>query len=160
MLSISIMIKEKQIKKLIDSQLQGTDIFLVDIIVKRGNSILVFIDGDEGVKLQDCIDLSRHIESNLDRDYEDFSLNVSSHGLDQPLTLLRQYKKNEGRGLSVLLSDGSKIKGKLIMAKEDGISILPDPEKKKKKTDKELKEEFISFSQVKESKLIITIKNK
>ncbi len=121
------MIKEKQIKKLIDSQLQGTDKFLVDIIVKRGNSILVFIDGDEGVKLQDCIDLSRHIESNLDRDYEDFSLNVSSHGLDQPLKLLRQYKKNEGRGLSVLLSDGSKIKGKLIMAKEDGISILPDP---------------------------------
>lgn len=154
------MIKEKQIKKLIDSQLQGTDKFLVDIIVKRGNSILVFIDGDEGVKLQDCIDLSRHIESNLDRDYEDFSLNVSSHGLDQPLKLLRQYKKNEGRGLSVLLSDGSKIKGKLIMAKEDGISILPDPEKKKKKTDKELKEEFISFDQVQESKLIITFKNK
>jgi len=154
------MIKEKQIKKLIDSQLQGTDKFLVDVIVKRGNSILVFIDGDEGVKLQDCIDLSRLIESNLDRDYEDFSLNVSSHGLDQPLKLLRQYKKNEGRGLSVLLSDGSKIKGKLIMAKEDGISILPDPEKKKKKTDKELKEEFISFNQVKESKLIITFKNK
>jgi len=154
------MIKEKQIKKLIDSQLQGTDKFLVDIIVKRGNSILVFIDGDEGVKLQDCIDLSRHIESNLDRDYEDFSLNVSSHGLDQPLKLLRQYKKNEGRGLSVLLSDGSKRKGKLIMAKEDGITILPEPEKKKKKTEKEIKEEFISFDQVKESKLIITFKNK
>ena len=154
------MIKEKQIKKLIDSQLQGTDKFLVDIIIKRGNSILVFIDGDAGVKIQDCIDLSRHIESNLDRDYEDFSLNVSSHGLDQPLKLLRQYKKNEGRGLSVLLSDGSKMKGKLIMADEDGITILPELEKKKKKTDKEIKEEFINFDQIKESKLIITFKNK
>jgi len=158
LLDTSFMIKEKQIKKLIEEHLKGTDIFLVELLIKPGNTILVFIDSDEGVKLEDCIGLSKHIESNLDRDSEDFSLNVSSHGLDQPLKLLRQYEKNEGRSLNILLSDGSKKKGKLVKAQKDGILIIPGSAKGKKKTDKEIKEEFISFNQVKEAKVVITFK--
>lgn len=139
--------------------MKGTSKFLVDILIKPGNSILVFIDADDSVALQDCIDLSRHIESNLDREEEDFSLNVSSHGLDQPLRLLRQYEKNKGRMVNILLTDDSKKKGKLLKANHEALVILPAVTgKNKKKTDVEDKELQIPFDQIRETKVVITFK--
>jgi ribosome maturation factor RimP len=158
LLETSRMIKEQDIRKLIDEHLEGTDKFLVELKVKAGNNILVFIDGDHDVLLQDCIDLSRHIESNLDRDEEDFSLNVSSHGLDQPLRMFRQYPKNVGRVLNIIMEDGSRKKGKLLKAEKEGLTIMPSVTKNKKKTKKDITEEYISFDHVKETKVVATFK--
>ena len=152
------MIKEQDIRKLIDEQLEGTDKFLVELKVKAGNNILVFIDGDHDVQLQDCINLSKHIESNLDRDAEDFSLNVSSHGLDQPLRFFRQYPKNVGRILNIVLEDGSRKRGELLKAEKEGLTIRPVQDKKKKKTDKEITEDYIRFDQVRETRVVATFK--
>ena len=94
------------------------------------NRIFVDIDGDNGVTIDDCIELSRAIEGNLDRDSEDFELNVSSAGADQPLKLTRQYRKNVGRDLEVVTFDGEKVTGTLEDASDDGIVIRTPGTKK------------------------------
>ena len=88
------MIKRTYIQSLVLEHLQDTDKFLVQVMVKPANKILVFIDSDTNVTIADCVSLSRFIESKLDRETEDFELSVSSSGLDQPLLILRQYIKN------------------------------------------------------------------
>lgn len=100
------------------------DLFLVELKISAGNDITVIIDGDQGVSLQDCLDTSRAIENNLDREKEDFSLQVMSSGLSEPLGSPRQYKKNIGRELKVQMNDDSEIKGELIKANEENITLL------------------------------------
>lgn len=148
------MITEKQITELIETALDGTDRFPVEVAVKPGNRILVFIDSDTSVSIADCIKLSKFIESQLDRDVEDFELNVSSAGLDQPYKLLRQFSKNIGREISVQLNDKSKISGKLTAADADGIHVLETSKIKKEITETEHR---ISFNDIKEAKEIIKI---
>jgi len=89
------MITTEQIEKLVAEKLENKDVFLVDIRIRHGNRISVFLDSDTGVNIKTCAELSRYIEFNLDRESEDFELEVSSAGLDQPLKLLRQYVKNK-----------------------------------------------------------------
>ena len=148
------MITEKQITELIEEALAGTDRFPVDVSVKPGNRILVFIDSDTSVSIMDCIKLSKFIESHLDRETEDFELNVSSAGLDQPYKLLRQFSKNIGREIAVLLVDKTKISGKLTAADENGIQVLEIKKVKKEITETEHR---IPFSEIKEAKEIIKI---
>ena len=100
------MIDKVGILDLVCGFLEGTDKFLVDLHISKDNRINVSIDGDNGINIDDCIELSRYIESHLDREVEDFELNVASAGLDTPLKLLRQYKKNVGRSLRVELMTG------------------------------------------------------
>ena len=90
----------------------------------------VDIDGDNGVNIDDCIELSRAIEGNLNRDEEDFELNVSSAGADQPLKLTRQYRKNVGRDLEVVTLDGEKAEGVLEDASDEGIVLRTHGTKK------------------------------
>jgi ribosome maturation factor RimP len=130
--------------------------FLVEIRIKPTNNIKVFIDADEGVKLAALIEYNRKLyklieESALYPD-GDFSLEVSSPGLDEPLKINRQYKKNVGRFVDVLLNDASKKEGKLIEAAEDGIIIEYETGKGKKK---ELKQETILFTDIKNTKIQI-----
>jgi len=146
------MISENQIKSLIDEQLQGSDRFLVDLVIKPGNRIMVFIDSDTAVLIEHCISLSRYIESHLDRDSEDFELNVSSAGLDHPYKLIRQYIKNLGREVSVTLSDGIKISGTLTQADESGFTVLEKTKQKKIITETEHR---FSYNEIKETKEII-----
>ncbi len=80
---------------------QKPSVFLIDLQITEGYKIIVTLDGDNGVTLQDCIDISRAIEHNLDREEHDFSLEVASAGVSTPLKLVRQYKKNVGRTLRV-----------------------------------------------------------
>ena len=80
---------------------QKPSVFLIDLQITEGYKIIVTLDGDNGVTLQDCIDISRAIEHNLDREEHDFSLEVASAGVSTPLKLVRQYKKNVGRTLKV-----------------------------------------------------------
>ena len=89
------------------------DIYLVDLKISSGNDVVVILDGDESLSIQDCLDASRAIEFNLDREEVDFSLQVMSAGLSEPLKLPRQYKKNVGRELEVTTEEGEVIKGEL-----------------------------------------------
>lgn len=98
---------------MVNEKINGTHLFLVDLKVLPGNRIEVFIDSDNGLGINDCVDLSRHIEKSLNRDIEDFSLEVSSPGATQPLKLSRQYIKHVGRDLELKLNDGTSITGTL-----------------------------------------------
>lgn len=128
--------------------------FLVEVRIKPTNNIKVFIDADEGVNLAVLIEYNRKLyklieESSLYPD-GDFSLEVSSPGLDEPLKMYRQYQKNIGRFVDVLLNNTSKKEGKLIEATEDGIIIEYETGKGKKK---ETKQETILFSDIKHTKI-------
>lgn len=110
--------------------MSGSDKFLVSIKITPDNRIYVDIDGDNGINIDDCIELSRCIESQLDREEEDFELNVSSAGADAPLKLVRQYKKNVGRMLSVTKFDGSQLEGTLMAAEDNDITLKTKGQKK------------------------------
>lgn len=100
------------------------DLFLIDLKISPTNDITVVIDGDEGVTLQDCLDASRAIENNLDREEEDFSLQVHSFGLSGPLQNVRQYHKNIGRELDIILDNDSEISGELVNVTDEAIVLL------------------------------------
>ena len=124
------MIEKIKILELINNALDGSDKFLVNLKITPDNRIYVDIDGDNGVTIDDCIELSRAIESQLDRDEEDFALDVSSAGADQPLKLIRQYRKNVGRDLEVVTIDGERAEGTLEDASDEGIVIRTPGTKK------------------------------
>ena len=98
-------------------------IFLVDLKITTDKSIKVILDGDEEVNVKDCINISRAIEGALDREEEDFSLEVASAGVGSPLKFPRQYHKNLGRKLEVLSTDGLKFEGALTKVEADGIQL-------------------------------------
>lgn len=103
---------------------ERTDLFLIDLKISAGDDVTVILDGDQGVSLQDCLDASRAIEFNMDREEHDFSLQVMSAGLSEPLNSERQFKKNIGRELDVLLKDDTKIEGELLKVEEDKITLV------------------------------------
>jgi ribosome maturation factor RimP len=127
------MIKKEKIEQLVSDFLEGSDRFLVQIKVSRDNIIHVIIDGDQGVTIENCIDLSRFLEKNLDRDVEDYELKVLSSGLDYPFSMLRQYKKHVGKEVSVTLQNDKKHQGVLMEAEESHIVLQEQIEKKNKK---------------------------
>jgi len=111
--------------------------FLVDIRIRPTNNIRAYIDGDQGISIEKCVQFNRALykkleESGLFPD-GDFSLEVSSPGLDEPLKLHRQYKKNVGRQVELVLQDGSKIEGRLLEVSEDGVIVEEIKGKNKKK---------------------------
>lgn len=148
------MISEQLIKDLTNQHLEGTDRFAVSVAVRPDNRIRIFIDSDSRVLIEHCIELSKFIESQLDRDVEDFELNVSSSGLDQPYRLSRQYIKNIGREVSVLQKDNTKIEGTLLAANDLEFTI-----KQVTKVKKVITENLHTFlySDIKETKEIIKI---
>lgn len=130
------MIKKETIVNLANGFLEGTDRFVVEVNTNTDNRILVFIDSDTGVAIENCIELSRFIENQLDREKEDFELNVSSSGVGQPFTLLRQYQKYIGKAVQIKLSDGTQLKGFLQSANETQIEFLDQAKNKNKKSKK------------------------
>ncbi len=128
--------------------------FLVEVRIKPTNNVKVFVDADEGISLSDLVDYNRSLYKQLEGSglfpNDDFSLEVSSPGLDEPLKLHRQYKKNIGRYVDVMLVDGTKKEGKLIEATEDGIVIETENGKGKKR---EVKNESILFDTIKNTKI-------
>lgn len=150
-------LKEK-VKELIDAALQeNQSLFLIDFSVGADGTIKVIIDGDNGVSVEDCVSVSRAIEHNLDREEQDFSLEVTSCGIFSPLVNIRQYKKNVGREISVKTTENF-VEGKLISADENQIVVQtqtrePKPVGKGKITI--TKEHIISLESIKEAKLIV-----
>ena len=124
-------ITAKLITELVESKIAGSDLFIGEIKVKPGNVIYVFLDGDHGVTIEQCIDVSRHVEHNLDRAREDFELHVSSYGLGQPLKFPRQYRNAIGKRLSVTTIENERHVGLLLGANDSEI-ILEKPAAKKK----------------------------
>ncbi|WKS96151.1 ribosome assembly cofactor RimP [Riemerella columbina] len=100
------------------------DLFLIELKISAHDDVIVILDGDQGVSIQDCLDASRAIEFNMDREAHDFSLQVMSAGLSEPLTMPRQFKKNQGRQLDLLLNDQTKIEGELVKVDDNGITLL------------------------------------
>ena len=128
----------KTVEGMIQSLLEGqTDYFLVDVRVKPTSNIKVFLDGDQGISIEKCVQVNRGLYKKLEESglfpTGDFSLEVSSPGLDEPLKLHRQYKKNIGRQVELLLQDGSKIEGRLLEVSEDGVIVEETKGKNKKK---------------------------
>lgn len=128
------MIDKKQIEGLVDEFLEGTDKFLCEVKIRQGNIISISIDSDTFVSIDDCIVLSKKIESKFDRDAEDFELRVSSFGADKPLKFSRQYTKNIGRQLEVKTKDGETITGNLKSFENDTL-VIETPLKKKTNTE-------------------------
>jgi len=131
-------------------------LFVTAIKIGSDNHIHVFIDGDKGVTIADCVELSRFIEKNLDRDKEDFSLDVSSHGASSPLLSPRQYPKHVGRGFEIKLLDGTKAEGNLVECDNEEIkleySVREDKAVGKGKVTV-TKQQVIRYNQIKESKI-------
>lgn len=152
------MFKEKVQSLLEEGLKQRSDLFLIDFDVLDGNAIRVVIDGDNGVLVEDCMFISRAIEHNLDREEEDFSLEVTSAGATSALTNVRQYKKNIERTLSVKTVEGDQYEATLVEVDENGIKLTwkarePKPVGKGKIT--VVKEANIDYENIKEAKVKI-----
>lgn len=149
------MIEKDAITREVESVLAETDKFVVEIKVKAGNRITVLLDSDTSISIDDCIAVTRQIESVFDRETEDYDLIVSSAGIDQPYKLLRQYIKNVGREVEVTLKDGSIFTGKLTSADAEKISVYRKTKVKKVETE-ETRE--IPFAEIKQTKEVISFK--
>jgi len=155
------MITKERIEKIIAPKLEEDGLFLVEILVTSTNSISVLIDSDHGVSIEKCIEVSRLIESTIDRDLEDFDLEVSSPGLGQPLKVFKQYQKSLNREVELLLTNGKKEIGKLVSAKTDGNEIevnkMIKPEGKKRK---EFVTEvtFYPFNAIKTTRIVVSFR--
>lgn len=150
--------KEK-VKQLIEAGLsEHPSLFLIDFSISSDFKISVSIDGDEGVTLQDCIDVSRVIENNLDREEQDFSLEVASAGATSPLKLPRQYRKNIGRTLEVNL-ESEVIEAQLIDADDEKISLewkVREPKKIGKGKETVVKTAQIPYESIKKAQVVIS----
>ena len=133
------MIDKKEINALVEEFLKDSGNYLVDILIASGNLITVEIDNDNGVNIDDCVELSRYLESKFDRDTEDFELTVTSAGLTSPFKTLRQYKKYEGKEVEVLTKKGEKLHGILKSSGENDFTVETGkkvkPEGAKRKTE-------------------------
>ena len=150
--------KEQIEQKLNDALLLKESLFLIDLSISDTYKIVVTLDGDNGVNLQDCIDVSRAIENNLDREEHDYALEVASVGVGSPLKMVRQYKKNIGRAFIVKSVEG-KIEGDLVDANDEFITLswtAREPKKIGKGKETVQKTQQIPYSEIKEA--VVTVK--
>ena len=136
--------------------LESEDLFLVSVIVKPTNNIKIFIDADGGLNIDKCVKINRAMYRTIEEEawYPDgnFSLEVSSPGIDEPLKLLRQYKKNIGRSVEVTMNDATKLEGKLTAVNETSITIEFTEGKNKKAV---ILSKEIAFSEIKQTIVLI-----
>jgi ribosome maturation factor RimP len=150
------MITKEKIQFLVEEVLSD-DQFIVDITIGTGNQISVYVDRDAGISVGECVQISRHIEASLDRETEDFSLEVSSPGLSLPFKVLRQYLKNIGREVEVVTKSGDKQKGILKSADSEGFELeIIAKEKVDGKMVKVTKSLTYIFDQMKTVKIVIS----
>ncbi len=136
---------------------QKPALFLVDLTITETFKVIVTLDGDNGVNLQDCIDVSRALENDLDREEQDYSLEVASAGVSTPLTLVRQYKKNIGRTLKVKTTTAT-IEAKLENANDEMITLswtAREPKKIGKGKETVEHQQQVPYSEIKEAIVII-----
>lgn len=155
------MILKDTVIQLVEAFLENTGYYLVDLKVSNDNRILVEIDSFEGVSIDFCAELNRHIEANLDREIEDYELEVASAGLTEPFKVLKQYEKNLCNEVEVLTKDGKKLTGILMLCDDTKIILqqekLVKPEGAKRKTTI-VEETEIPYTNIKTTKYIIRFK--
>ncbi|MBT3647964.1 MAG: ribosome assembly cofactor RimP [Flavobacteriales bacterium] len=147
-------ISEAHIRNLVEEKLADTSMFIVELTVGSSNKIKIELDSLDGVNIDDCVGVSRHVEHQLDRDETDFELQVSSAGIDKPLRDKRQYTKNVGREIKVRTLSGDELKGKLVSATEEIKLELPANKKKKLP----VREATVAWEEIAETKVIISFK--
>lgn len=150
---------EDKINDLIEAALRDrTDLFLIECTISSDHHIRILLDGDQGVNLKTCIEISRSIEHNLDRETEDFSLEVASAGVGNPLQNRRQYTKNIGRKLRVERDSEPTLEGVLTAATETDFTLEwkqrePKPVGKGKQT--VIKKKILSYQEIKSAKVLV-----
>jgi ribosome maturation factor RimP len=151
------MIDKVKVAELVNEKLTD-DQFLVEVTVSSSNVIHIMVDSDTGISINQIVEISRFVESNLDREVEDFELSVFSAGLSEPFRLVRQYKKNIGTEIEVLLVTGQKLTGMLIKADDRAIELEVTT---KEKAEGSKKKELISkvhqfdYQEIKEAKKVL-----
>ena len=151
------MIDKVKIAELVNEKLTE-DQFLVEVTVSSSNVIHIMVDSDTGISINQIVEISRFVESNLDREVEDFELSVFSAGLSEPLCLVRQYKKNIDKEIDVLLTSGQKLTGILIKADDQGIDLeVTTKEKSEGSKKKELvtRVHSLGYPEIKEAKKVL-----
>ena len=152
------MIEKQNVKNLVDSWLKGKDYFLTDLTISEDDRIVVEIDHKDGVWIDDCVDLSRFIEAHLDREVEDFELEVGSAGIGKPFKVMQQYINNIGNEGEILLKDGKKLKGVLKDATDDSFTVTtqkkvkPEGAKRPQLVDEDV---TLAYGDAKEVKAVI-----
>lgn len=155
------MIDKQMVIQLAEEKLASSGNYLVDVEIQPGNVIIVEIDNDEAVCIDDCVELSRFIEEHLNRNSEDFELEVGSAGITSPFKILRQYQKNIGKEVEVLLASGMKLTGILKSADENGIvltvekQVKPEGAKRKITVEEDL---AYTYNEIKSTKYLIRFK--
>ena len=151
---------ENRVKTLVEEKIADRpELFLVAIKMLPNNKLIIHVDGDEGISIQDCAAISRHVGFHLEEENtieKAYNLEVSSPGVGEPLLLTRQYHKNIGRELSIKLSEGVVKEGKLIAVTDDAILIEEKVKEKGKKV--QLVEKQIEFNNIVETKVLISFK--
>ncbi len=155
------MIEKQTVYDIVAEGLQGTDCFIVDIMVHPGNNIIVEIDNQDGIDIERCETLHRFIESKLDREIEDYELEVGSAGITSPFKVVAQYRKNIGNEVEVLTRDGRKLSGVLKECDETSFVITitkkVKPEGSKRKIEVE-EDTHLTYEEVKYTKYLIRFK--
>lgn len=155
------MIDKQTIYSIVEQGLQGSDCFLVDVNVAPGNVISVEIDNKEGVDIERCEKLHRFIEAHLDRDVEDYELEVGSAGITAPFKVVAQYRKNVGNEVETLTTDGRKLTGVLDRCDDEGfvLSVVKKVKAEGAKRKIEVTEEVpLKYNEVKYTKYLIRFK--
>ena len=152
------MIEKAVVTQLVEEHLQASNSYLVDVAIKPGNYIVVEIDSDDSVSIDDCVALSQYIEAHLDRDVEDYELEVGSAGITSPFKVLRQYQKNIGNEVEMLLKSGTKKVGVLIAVDISGATISVEKKVKPEGAKRPVmvtEEEKYPFEEIKYTKYLI-----
>ena len=155
------MIEKKTVCQIVDEWLEGKDYFLVEVSISPDNKITVEIDHKEGVWIEDCVELSRYIESKLNRDDEDYELEVGSAGIGQPFKVLQQYLNHIGQEVEVLNKDGRKLTGLLKEADERHFTVTTRKKVKEEgaKRPKWVDEDLdFGYDEIKYTKYLISFK--
>ena len=155
------MIDKAKLQQIAENYLANTDCYLVDITVSTDNKIVVELDSGKPISIDFCVEMNRYIESQFDRDKEDYELEVGSSGLTEPFKIVRQYVKNIGNEVEVLTKDGRKLYGIINDADENGFLLETTKEVKlegaKRKT-RITEEEHFDYQDVKYTKYLIRFK--
>ena len=155
------MIEKKTVCQIVDEWLEGKDYFLVDVTISPDDKIVVEIDHKDGVWIEDCVELSRYIESKLNREEEDYELEVGSAGIGQPFEVLQQYLCHIGSEVEVLTCDGRKLHGVLKDADEQHFivtvqkKVKEEGAKRPKMVDEDL---TFAYEEIKYTKYLISFK--
>jgi ribosome maturation factor RimP len=151
---------ENRVRELVEEKIADRpELFLVEVKMLPNNKLIIHVDGDEGISIQDCAAISRHVGFHLEEEntiVQAYNLEVSSPGVGEPLKLKRQYEKNIGRLVDVKLLGGDKKEGKLLAVDEAGITIEESVKEKGKKA--QLVETQIAFNNITEVKVLISFK--